>query len=347
MLSAPFRFGLLSSLVLFSAACSHHQPSPKASAQTGANHHASNPFRIAPEHTPRSRAFPKPSALEPQVAFWRNVYSAWGRSVVVIHDDRYLDVVYEILEFPGARESLGSDQKAWIANRRAYWQDRLYALESKTQSGLPLNAEDRNSAALLVGNHGKLSTRIYNASKRVRSQRGMRERFLRGLEIGARYEPRFRKIFRDAGLPEELAYLPHVESSFQASARSSAGAVGVWQFTKGAAEKFMPINGRTDLRLDPIASTHGAAGYLKHAYSHIGNWPMAITSYNHGINGMKRAHGRYGHDFMRMVEEYDSPLFGFASRNYYAEFLAAWEIASQPERYFSELSADSLRREEE
>ena len=68
---------------------------------------------------------------------------------------------------------------------------------------------------------------------------------------------------------------------------------------------------------------------------------MAITSYNHVINGMKRAHSRYGNDFMRMVEEYDSPLFGFASRNYYAEFLAAREIASQPERYFSELSRDS------
>jgi membrane-bound lytic murein transglycosylase D len=62
---------------------------------------------------------------------------------------------------------------------------------------------------------------------------------------------------------------------------------------------------------------------------------MTITSYNHGINGMKRAHSRYGQDFMRMVREYDSPLFGFASRNYYAEFLAAREIASQPERYFS------------
>jgi membrane-bound lytic murein transglycosylase D len=272
------------------------------------------------------------------VAFWRKVYSVWGRSVVVIHDNRHLDTIYEILEIPGAGESLTADQKAWIAGRRAHWQDSLYALESKLNSGAGLSADDRAVAVLLEANRGDFNTAIRGANERVRSQRGMRERFLRGLEIGARYERRFRKIFRDAGLPEELAYLPHVESSFQASARSSAGAVGVWQFTRGAAEKFLPMGDGSDPRLDPVASTQGAARYLRHAYSHIGNWPMAITAYNHGINGMKRAHSRYGHDFMRMVEEYDSPLFGFASRNYYAEFLAALEIATRPERYFSELS---------
>lgn len=337
MLSAYLRHGLLPTLLLLLAACGHQTPAPKPS-PVGILH-PPNPYRALPDHTRHSGVFPRPAALEAQVAFWRNVYATWGRAVVVIHDDRYLDTVYEVLEFPTVGESLTADQKAWVANRRSYWQDRLYTLESKLDTGAALDAEDRATAALLTGGQRRdLRAVAHNAAKRVRSQRGMRERFLRGLEIGTRYEARFRKIFRDNGLPEELAYLPHVESSFQAAARSSAGAVGIWQFTKGAAEKFMPMNGAADPRLDPIASTQGAARYLKYAYANIGNWPMAITSYNHGINGMKRARGRYGHDFMRMVEEYDSPLFGFASRNYYAEFLAAREIASQPERYFSELA---------
>ena len=339
MFSTPTRYGLVPILAFLFTACSHQSPSPKPAAHYP-ERPSSNSAPSAPEGYESSGPFPRPTALEPQVAFWRNVYSAWGRSVVVIHDDRHLDTVYEVLEIPEAGESLTADQKAWVASRREFWQSRLNALETRLDSGMSLDAADRETAALLQGKHRDLRSRILNASQRVRSQRGMRERFMRGLEIGARYERRFRQIFRDNGLPEELAYLPHVESSFQFSARSSAGAVGVWQFTRGAAERFLPMSGDSDPRLDPIASTHGAARYLKHAYSSIGNWPMTITSYNHGINGMKRAHSRYGNNFMRMVNEYDSPAFGFASRNYYAEFLAAREIASHPERYFSKLSLD-------
>lgn len=314
-------------------ACTHHPPNPKPSPLSQSHPAQSTP--APPDYPSYSGTFPKPSSLEPQVAFWRKVYSEWGRAVVVIHDDRYLDTIYEIIEFPEAAESLMPEQKAWVAGRRAHWQERLMVLENKLATGGRLTGEDRETAALLEARRGDLQSVVANASQRVRSQRGMRERFMRGLEIGSRYERQFRKIFRDAGLPEDLAYLPHVESSFQAAARSSAGAVGIWQFTRGAAEKFMSMSGGSDPRLDPIASTQGAARYLKYAHGQIGNWPMTITSYNHGINGMKRAHGRYGHDFMRMVREYDSPLFGFASRNYYAEFLAAREIASQPERYLS------------
>jgi membrane-bound lytic murein transglycosylase D len=155
---------------------------------------------------------------------------------------------------------------------------------------------------------------------------------MHGLEISRHFDRQFRKIFRDAGLPEDLAYLPHVESSFQPAARSSAGAMGMWQFTKGAAKTFMP-GGRVDLCLDPFASAIGAARYLSYAYSKLGDWPSAITSYNHGIGGMKRAQNQVGRDFLRIVNNYDGPAFGFASRNYYAQFLAAREIASNPMLY--------------
>ena len=158
---------------------------------------------------------------------------------------------------------------------------------------------------------------------------------MRGLEISQRYDAVFRKIFREEGLPEDLAFLPHVESSFQASARSSAGAVGLWQFTRGAAERFMTVNTKVDERLNPIASARGAARYLKHAYSLLGSWPLALTSYNHGINGMLRAKKQLGGDFVHIVEQCTLPNFGFASRNYYAEFLAAREIAGDPRWIFA------------
>lgn len=110
----------------------------------------------------------------------------------------------------------------------------------------------------------------------------------------------------------------------------------MWQFTKGAAKRFMPGGNSVDRRLDPFASAIGAARYLSYAYGQLGDWPAAITSYNHGIGGMKRAHNQVGRDFARIVQNYSSPAFGFASRNYYAQFLAAREIASNPMAYFPE-----------
>ncbi len=284
-----------------------------------------------------SGIFPKPDSLESAVDFWRKTYAVWHRSEVAYHDDRYLDVVYEVMVLPGyVAEGLTSEQRYAINQRRDYWKARLAALEDKLRFNLPLNFDDRRLIFNLERSGRPLNSILPGAGDRVRPQRGTKERFKRGLEISGRYDLQFRKIFRDAGLPEELAYLPHVESSFQPAARSSAGAVGMWQFTKGAAETFMPDHNRVDRRLDPFASAYGAARYLSYAYGKLGDWPSALTSYNHGIGGMRRAQNRMGRDFMRIIEQYDGPAFGFASRNYYAQFLAAREIATNPEVFFPE-----------
>lgn len=284
-----------------------------------------------------SGVFYKPGELEPAVEFWRNVYVKWQRSEVVFHDDRHLDVIYEVMVLPGyVDESLTEEQKEIVRQRCNFWKAQLAVLESKQRYNAPLNASEQHLIARLESSGKPLLSILNGAAERVHAQRGTRERFRRGLEISGRYERQFRKIFREAGLPEDLAYLPHVESSFQPTARSSAGAVGMWQFTKAAAKRFMPANQRTDLRLNPFASATGAANYLSYAYSILGDWPAAITAYNHGINGMKRAQNQIGRDFARIVQNYESPAFGFASRNYYAQFLAAREIANNPAQYFPE-----------
>lgn len=280
--------------------------------------------------------FPRPAALEPQIAFWRKVYSTWRRSEIAIHDDRYLDVVYELVTLPGSvEEGYSARQQAVLRERKEYWRAQLRSLERSWISNGPLDA----TARAVLGQLEAAAQRpdaVLGAGDRVRVQRGLRERFKRGLEISGRYEQTFRRIFREAGLPEDLAYLPHVESSFQAYAKSSAGAVGIWQFTRGAAQRFMTVNDVVDERLDPIASAHGAARYLSYAHARLANWPLTLTSYNHGIGGMQRARDTVGDDFMRIVQRYDHPKFGFASRNFYAEFLAARDIARCPQRYFPE-----------
>jgi membrane-bound lytic murein transglycosylase D len=89
-------------------------------------------------------------------------------------------------------------------------------------------------------------------------------------------------------------------------------------------------------RLDPVAAARGAARYLKTAFDELGSWPLAITSYNHGIEGMRAARDRYGLDFDKVLDEYDGRTFGFASKNFYKEFLAAREVVSNQAAYFPE-----------
>ena len=290
--------------------------------------------RAPRRHGWSSDVFPRPAEIEPQVDFWRKVYSKWGRSQFAVHDKVHMDIIYDVFDLPGETgDILTVGQKAYIQERFYNWKSRLNALEDKMAAGLPLDANEKELLRYVAEKTGHANA-IRGASERLRYQRGLKERFMRGLEIGRRYDEQFRRIFRNAGLPEDLAYLPHVESSFQYNAHSSAGALGIWQFTSGAAKMFMNDSSAA-ARLDPINSTHGAARYLAYAYDKLGSWPLAVTSYNHGIGGMQRARNIYGHDFIRIVKNYDHPQFGFASRNYYAEFLAARDIASDPQLYFS------------
>ncbi|MDQ2695169.1 MAG: lytic transglycosylase domain-containing protein [Pseudomonadota bacterium] len=277
--------------------------------------------------------FPVPDGLRPQVDFWRQVYGTWSLGQVVIHDDRHLDLIYEIADLPGpVSDGYTAAQRDFIDRRKALWQERLQALARKTLAGEPLTAAEQDLARRLAASGAS----VFGADRRLRAQRGIRERFRRGLEISGRYDGLFREAFRQAGLPEDLAYLPHVESSFQNHARSSAGAVGMWQFTRPAARTYMTSHPALDERLDPLAACRGAARYLRHAYAALGDWSLALTSYNHGITGMQRARNLHGADFLRIVRHYDHPSFGFASRNFYAEFLAARQVAADPLRFFPE-----------
>jgi len=285
--------------------------------------------------TETSDPFPELAALEPNVDFWTRVFAEWTMGQVAIHDLEYPAIVYEVIDLPGPiGEGYSDAQRDWVDALRGNWEDYLLTLQGKVAHDKPLDDIDKQWVlyfATVVG-----ADKLEGAHERVRTQRGLRERFRGGLERSMRFDGLIRMILRQNGLPEDLAYLPHVESSFQYHARSTAGAAGMWQFTRGTGKRYMTINSAIDERLDPIAASHGAAGYLKNAYEKLGSWPLALTSYNHGVEGMRRAKNRFGTDFEKIFREYDGRLFGFASKNFYAEFLAARRVARDSDRYFPE-----------
>jgi membrane-bound lytic murein transglycosylase D len=277
--------------------------------------------------------FPRYPLLEGHVEFWKRVFAEWSMGQVAVHDLEHPGVVYEVVSLDGRLEFPYTDeQRDFVDELRESWEDRLEALERKIAKGKKLSDDDK--ALALVITTGAGTDAVDDAHKRVRTQRGLKEQFERGLETSGKYLNRFRRIFREAGLPEDLAYLPHVESSFQELARSSAGAAGMWQFTKGTGRNYLTVTSVVDERLDPVTAAYGAARYLKAAHDTLGTWPLALTSYNHGVAGIGKAKRQFGTDFERIVFEYRSRSFGFASRNFYAEFLAARDIALAPADYF-------------
>lgn len=284
---------------------------------------------------PQLDPFPVPETLQGNLEFWIWVFSEWSTNQAAIHDSEYPALVFEVVELPGSvGDRYSEEQKAFLDRRVQDWRNLLLGLASKAAGGLPMDDLEKAWALEVIAHAG--AGGLEGAADRLRTQRGLRERFRQGLERSTRYDAHLRQAFRDAGLPEDLAYLPHVESSFHPGARSSAGAVGLWQFTRGAGKRYLAIDSSIDERLDPIASGRGAARYLQDAFNDLGSWPLALTSYNHGVEGMLRAKRLFGTDFERIYREYKGPLFGFASRNFYAEFLAARQIARNPQPYFPE-----------
>ncbi|HXV36748.1 MAG TPA: LysM peptidoglycan-binding domain-containing protein, partial [Myxococcota bacterium] len=164
--------------------------------------------------------------------------------------------------------------------------------------------------------------------------------FREGLERAGQWAPHIRASLEAYGVPAELASLPHVESSFNPSAYSRVGAAGLWQFTRSTGRLFLRVDSVIDERMDPFAASDGAARLLRSNYDALGSWPLAITAYNHGVGGMKRAMSTLGtDDIATVIAKYKSRSFGFASRNFYTEFLAAHDVDSDAERYFGPINA--------
>jgi membrane-bound lytic murein transglycosylase D len=172
------------------------------------------------------------------------------------------------------------------------------------------------------------------AAQNLRVQQGLSEPFHDSLLRSRYYRPRMEQVFKRAGLPPELVALALVESGFSARVRSSAGALGIWQFTRSTGREFLKITRYRDDRLDPVRSTEAAAELLQSNYQALGNWPLAITAYNYGTGGTERAAAELGSDYVKIVRNYNGEHFGFAVKNYYSEFLAADQVYRYQDKYF-------------
>ncbi|MBT8107498.1 MAG: LysM peptidoglycan-binding domain-containing protein [Gammaproteobacteria bacterium] len=273
--------------------------------------------------------FPQPPELDRDVDFWIAIFTRYSTDEGVLHDNRDLGVVYARLDMP--EKTSRRERNRRVAARRKEIQAALRTLASGKRDNL--SAEEARILALWPAD---VSNETLSAAVgRVRYQHGLRDRFRQGLERAGRWRAYVNEQFRALGVPLDLAALPHVESSYNPDARSHVGASGIWQFTRSTGRRFMRVDHVIDERNDPFMATRAAGQLLAYNHSITGNWPMAITAYNHGLAGVRRAMRRYGATaYVDILRNYNGRTFGFASRNFYVAFLAAREVDRNVDRYF-------------
>lgn len=270
--------------------------------------------------------FPRPPALAAHVDFWKRIYTEFGVGDFVLHDRENLAMIYEVVH-------VGRTTNEWRAAELAA--PEIQRLRAKYETILASLAQGVAPADL--GSEGPRVAQAWGcpcapevllrAASNIRAQQGLREKVEEGLKRARTLMPKILSILRRHNVPHEVAALPLVESSFNPRARSKAGAVGLWQFIASTGKRYLSITRRRDDRRDPIRATDAAARLLKHNFEALGSWPLALLAYNHGKEGISAAKATVGSSAVEeIIVRYNGPRFGFASRNFYPEFLAALEV---------------------
>ncbi len=156
--------------------------------------------------------------------------------------------------------------------------------------------------------------------------------FANWLARSARYLPMIKKELARAGLPQDLAYLPMIESGFNTTVSSRASAVGTWQFMRSTGRNYgLTVNRYVDERCDPVKSTKAAVAYLSNLYKEFDSWHLAVAAYNAGEGKIKRAIKQSdSDDFWEIAQsQYIYP----ETKLYVPQLIAAIMIAKDPEKY--------------
>ncbi len=290
----------------------------------------------------RHPEFITPPGLRGRVNFWKDIFTKYGRNQVVVHHREYPQVVFKVLDFKDVADTMSP--AAMEKFKKKVIEDRLSTIRGSLRflasGGSPRDQFERQVVELMrfiPGGYSKYS-RTVNEDL-IRTQTGIKEKFELSVKRSGRYLPIMEAIFvKEYGLPRELTRLPFVESSFDYTAYSSVGAAGIWQFMPRTGRLYMTINNLVDERRDPIESTRAAARYLGAAYTRIGTWPLAATSYNHGVGGIiKKVREAGTTDIVSILESHSKRVLGFASGNFFPELLAAIEVHSNYHQYFPDL----------
>lgn len=289
-------------------------------------------------------AFPCPPDLQDRVNFWIDIYGRWDSQDSVLHDALVPHRVYAVFE---GRACGRKGNTSFVKEQKKRISGELHTLAKQLDRNSTINSGYRRHLLKLFPDRS--SAEIRRAASDIRCQTGNRDGFQAALRRFGTYGPIVRNVLKSSGLPRDIQYLPFVESSYNPKAYSRVGAAGMWQIMPATARDLgLELNATVDERLDPEAASWAAARYLKKARATLTKAarkkdpqvkdselsPFVITSYNYGMNGMRRAITKIGPDYMQVLNKYRSGSFQVAVKNFYAGFLAARHVAKNQKKFF-------------
>ena len=259
-------------------------------------------------------------------------YGARTEPRLRVHFDRLVDRI-NALEVIALRQGDGfTEKRADDAVIDALLADSTFAPPEATKA-------TRDAVEADIADLAKFGTFPIALNSRVLSyvqafQGSLRPFLTEGLTRAGRYMPMIERVFREEGVPLELAYVPLIESAFKPSAKSRVSAQGVWQFMVPTARDFgLRYDWFIDERSDPEKSTVAAARYLKMLNKIFdGDWALALASYNGGQGRVQRAVKNSGiNDFWGLTST--SSYLPRETREYVPMIMAAMVIAKNPAHY--------------
>lgn len=297
-----------------------------------------------------SADFKIPQEIKNNVEFWFKIYTLYSSRQVVLFNAKHPEIIYDVIDLREVAENAKNQliyeviSKNKIKKSLQRYKNAFAKLCKNPRPKFP-STEEKN----ILFAHKQLHHRhsFEEMSKSLRTQTGQRDNVIRGLTAAEPYVPKMEVIFEKMGLPKELVRLSLVESSFSFRVVSRAGAAGVWQFMPRSGKEYLLIDHKhkIDERLSPLKSTVAAAKLLKRNYKTLNSWVLAITSYNHGIRHLRKISAR-GRSFNYFASYFETcprsklkPTLGWASKNYFSEFLALLYAESYSSSLFGQFPA--------
>ncbi len=255
--------------------------------------------------------FAVPESLRPEVDFWIKIYTQYSTQQGIFH-------------YPGDTSQILGE----VDLTQVYANQKWSAVRKQLEAELIVKRQKRILAK-------KLKVKDLN---KIRLQMGLKDRMREAIKISGRYLPMMEKIFAEKKLPLELTRVVFVESSFNILAGSKVGASGLWQIMPRVANQFNYISDAQDLRNHPMYATQVAAKIFKQNQQILKSWPLAVTAYNHGVGSLGKIIKKYkSNDIAFLIDNVNSKKsFGFASRSFYATYLAALHVERNANLYFPE-----------